>query len=218
MAERWNGRSLEWYGTTLADSVVAASTTCCRSRRSGRSRSTNVHVHFSTQFFTQAVFLDFEIVSSLQVEPESVAGPEEPGESKRCIRGDSAPAVHDPIDAARRNADVFSHAVPAYAHGGQELLQQNLARMARGEFLSHQFSPSGSLAELGDLAAIRPRPKEKRWVSPFSRPPLDQSWPRNLSLDCLAPNDGLRWRGSGRTSLIPVVRAAAHTSPQLTKY
>jgi hypothetical protein len=55
--------------------------------------------------WTKVVTLELEVVTCLQVDPEALAGAEEPRESQRGVRADSTLAVDDLVDPPRRNAD-----------------------------------------------------------------------------------------------------------------
>jgi hypothetical protein len=53
----------------------------------------------------ESVARDFEVVASLEVEPESFGGPEAPSEPQRGVGADAPLAVNDLVDPSRRNSD-----------------------------------------------------------------------------------------------------------------
>ncbi len=73
------------------------------------------HRHFSLNPIAKPIFLNFQIIASLHVEPEAVSGPEVPGQSQGCISGDGPIAVDDLVDPSRRYTEIFCKAVLADA-------------------------------------------------------------------------------------------------------
>src|SRR5437868_5464814 len=67
--------------------------------------------NFFLELAAEVVTLHFEIVSSLKIQPEAVAGPEVARQPERGVSRNSSRAVHDLVDTARGHADVLRHAV-----------------------------------------------------------------------------------------------------------
>lgn len=71
------------------------------------------------------VLLDLQVIASLQVHPESLRGPEVPGQTQPCVGADAALTVHDLVDPPGRDADLLRQLVLAHAEGIAELLEQD---------------------------------------------------------------------------------------------
>src|SRR5579885_3332795 len=84
---------------------------------------------------SKAVFFYFDIVSGLKIEPKPLARPKETGKPQGRVRGDVPLAMDHFVDAASRDIDALGQPVLADAHGLQELLQQDLARVDGGKLL-----------------------------------------------------------------------------------
>lgn len=70
------------------------------------------------------------IVISLQAEPETGAGPEEPRQPDRCVSGDGPLAITYGRDSWLRNSDFLCQPILTDSHRNQEFLPKNFAGMA----------------------------------------------------------------------------------------
>jgi hypothetical protein len=86
-------------------------------------------LNFSLDIARQFVFRNFEVVSSLEIQPKTCAGIEVPCEPKGGIRRDSAALVHDLRNARYRDMKIEREPVHAELKRFHELGAQNLARM-----------------------------------------------------------------------------------------
>jgi len=75
------------------------------------------------------IFLDFEIVSGLEIHPETLRCPKVARQTQRCVCGNSTLPMDDFVDSSRRNGDVLGQSVLSDTHRFQELLEENLTRM-----------------------------------------------------------------------------------------
>jgi len=108
--------------------------------------------HFGFETASKSVLLGLHVESRLQIHPKELSCPKEAREAKRCICTDRSLPVDDLIDSASWYADLLSETVLTDPHGLQILLQENLARMYRWEFLcAHEFL----LVVVDDLDLVR---------------------------------------------------------------
>src|SRR5260370_39553115 len=74
--------------------------------------------YFFWQPLAQSVTLHLKVVSSLEVEPEALGGPEEPRQPESCVRRDGTLAMYDLIDAAGWGAPALCPAGRGQARRG----------------------------------------------------------------------------------------------------
>jgi len=85
----------------------------------------------AVEFGAKPVLLGLQVITGLQVQPEPLGSAEVPGQPQRRVRSDAALAVHDLIDPPGRDIDRLGQLVLAHTQRGEELLQQDLPRVAR---------------------------------------------------------------------------------------
>src|SRR5260370_25879792 len=76
--------------------------------------------YFFWQPLAQSVTLHLKVVSSLEVEPEALGGPEEPRQPESCVRRDGTLAMYDLIDAAGGGAAAPGPAGPSWTRRGHK--------------------------------------------------------------------------------------------------
>ena len=125
--------------------------------------------HFLSQPTAQAIILDLQVVPGLKIQPKPGRRAEVAREPESRIGRDTSVSVHDLVDPARRNAQVPRHPVLRELERLQELLEQDLSRVNRGQLLArhHTSLPltrdlrlwrTGSrLAQRGSTASLVPR-------------------------------------------------------------
>src|SRR5580658_115832 len=69
----------------------------------------------------QPVFLDFQVIAGLQVQPEPLGGAEVPGQPQRGVRSDAPLAVDDLVDPAGRDIDRLGQLILAHAQRREEV-------------------------------------------------------------------------------------------------
>lgn len=85
----------------------------------------------------ELIALHLEIEARLQIQPEAIARPEEPRQTKRRIRRDAPLPMNDLIDPPRRNTDRHGETVLGDAKRFEELLQEDFARVDSCHGLLH---------------------------------------------------------------------------------
>src|SRR5687767_7164759 len=70
-------------------------------------------LHLLYKPVAEPVLLDFEVITDLEIEPESLGGPKVPSQSQAGICGDAAGAADDFVDPARRDTGVLGQAILA---------------------------------------------------------------------------------------------------------
>lgn len=93
------------------------------------------HRDFLFDPITEAILLNFQIKSRLQVQPEPVASPEVPRQSQGGIGRDGPSTVDDLVDASKRYAKVFREAVLADAQWLEKVFEQDFAWVNGRHFL-----------------------------------------------------------------------------------
>src|SRR5260370_28343544 len=88
--------------------------------------------YFFWQPLAQSVTLHLKVVSSLEVEPEALGGPEEPRQPESCVRRDGTLAMYDLIDAAGGGAPGPCAAALRQGRGGPKSLLGRPARRGPG--------------------------------------------------------------------------------------
>ena len=79
--------------------------------------------HFTIQTVTEPFAGLFQVVVSLLPHPESLGGSEIARQTQGGVRRDRAFAMHDLVDALRRNTHVTCQPILADLHGNQEFFQ-----------------------------------------------------------------------------------------------
>ncbi len=92
----------------------------------------------------QAILRDFQIIASLQVEPERGGGAKSARQAQRSIGCDTAPALNNRINAVWGNAQGTRQGILADAQRLEELFQQNPRRDGWEEFRGSFCTSSGS--------------------------------------------------------------------------
>src|SRR2546429_7923004 len=103
----------------------------------------------------EPVFLGFQVIPGLQMDPEPLGGAEEAGQPQRRVRADAALAVHDLVDPPGRDPDLLGQLVLAHRKRLEELLQQDLAWMHRCHNRVRRHAPS-LLVVISDLYVLGP--------------------------------------------------------------
>jgi hypothetical protein len=127
-----------------------------------------VNLDLAFESIAEAISLDFDIVTSLEVQPEQLAVPEEAGEAQSRIRSDPALAVDDFVDSPWRHADVLGQPVLGDSHGLQKLFQEDLSWVDRGKLLlCHRALLSVVVDDL-DIVGIAVEPDEEHNAPRYS--------------------------------------------------
>ena len=80
-------------------------------------------MHLAVQPASQLIFLNFQIITRLQVHPEILGHPKITGQSQDGISGDGTFAMYDFINTTRRNVDILRLSLLAESHWFQEFFQ-----------------------------------------------------------------------------------------------
>jgi len=93
---------------------------------------------------SEAVLLPLKIEVGLEVDPKPWRDSEVAPQTQGRVRRDASVPMDNLVDSSRRNADVLGEAILRDAHGLEELLHEDLARVDGGHFsLLHKRPPSG---------------------------------------------------------------------------
>ena len=100
----------------------------------------------SRQPVSGSILLSGKVKVALQIEPELRGDAKATSETQRGVRRDAPVAMNNFLDAPGGDADILRQAVLRNAHGLEELLQEDLARVD-GRYLSlvHVSAPNDSL-------------------------------------------------------------------------
>jgi hypothetical protein len=77
---------------------------------------------FCFESVSKAILFHLQIISSLKIQPKSLACAEEPGKPQGSISGYVPPPMNNFVDAPRGNADTFGQPILTDFHWAQELL------------------------------------------------------------------------------------------------
>jgi hypothetical protein len=87
---------------------------------------------FLLEAISKAILLDFEVVVSLEVDPEPLGSAEIPRQAESGVSGHRPSTMNDFVDAPWRDTDVLSQAVLGDAHRLKEFLKEDLSWMDGG--------------------------------------------------------------------------------------
>src|SRR5579872_4215647 len=104
--------------------------------------STGEHRDFAVEAVAQAVLLEFQVITRLQIQPEAFRRSKKASQAEGCIGSNSALAPNDFIDPPRRNAYVLGKPVLADSQRSQKLFEQHLAGRNRRYFASGHIQDS----------------------------------------------------------------------------
>src|SRR6185295_11780223 len=91
----------------------------------------------SVQPVPETVLLDFQVVANLEIQPEAFAHAKETRQAERRVRNDRPLTVNDFVDTTRRYADILGEPILAQTQRSQKLLEKDLSRVYRWNFLTH---------------------------------------------------------------------------------
>jgi hypothetical protein len=85
------------------------------------------HPHLFSKTGAKAILLRFQIVTSLEIQPEAFGRAEVPGQSQGRVGRHGALAEHDLVDAPWWDADILGELILAYLERLQETISTSWA-------------------------------------------------------------------------------------------
>jgi site-specific DNA recombinase len=92
------------------------------------------HSNFLLELCPEMIAFDLQVVASLQIEPEPIAGPKIPCESKGGIGTDRAGTMHNLVDAPGRHANVLGQSILGNGQGLEKVEREHFAWVNRSQF------------------------------------------------------------------------------------
>src|SRR5688572_6815074 len=96
------------------------------------SRCTRKGGYFIVEAIAKPVLLNFQLVTCLQVQPESLRSAKVPRQPQRCISRDRTLAADNFVDPTRWDRRILCEPILADSQGCQELFQKDFARVDGG--------------------------------------------------------------------------------------